>query len=645
MKKQIVLLGTLSYLLTSINSFAQESEKNEKLDKVVISAIKFNIKKENTAKVIYKITPEDIRNNAGKNVLDILNNVVGVEIRGANANATELRGTYIRGGRGRQVLVLIDGVPVSDPTGINQEYDLRLLSLNQIESIEILKGASSTLYGSGATTGVINITLKRLSKNKISGSFETSFGTNNDGNDTNNLLSNLSQNVSIGGALGKFNFLTSFGLTGIEGLSSAKSDTPDEFEEDSYYSKNGLLKLGYNFTNAFSVESFLNYDNFDYDFDAAAFSDDDINNGTTGQIRIGVKPRFKYNSGEVYLLTSYNYSDRNVDIFNSFSSSVNNYKYEGKSYNADLVNKYKINNLFQVITGVNYQEHSNKTTSIWGNIDEEAANFNIIDPYASVVYTSEYGLNVNLGGRLNIHSEYGSNFVYDANTSYSILRDDKIALKVLASYSSAFITPSTYQLFSVYGNLDLDPETSQTVEAGLEFNYDKKLTFEAVFFNRNEEDAIIFQSLSATPFGVYANSNETVRVSGVEMSVDARPIDMLRVNLGYTYTDKETDVDYIPAHKFVGSLEIKPLKNIFVSIVYKNVGNRLASIYNSTTFSTGTMTLDSYSLLDFNTNYKLLKEKVTVFGSVTNLLNEDYSDILGYSTRGRNFKLGLRLQF
>ena len=76
-------------------------------------------------------------------------------------------GLYIRGGRNHQVLILIDGIPVTDASGISLSYDLRLLPVEQIESIEIMKGASSTLYGSGASTGVINITLKKAGKKAI----------------------------------------------------------------------------------------------------------------------------------------------------------------------------------------------------------------------------------------------------------------------------------------------------------------------------------------------------------------------------------------------------------------------------------------------------------------------------------------------
>ena len=156
MNKQCVIIGAVALCLLSTDVFSQEKKskgKTENLEEIVISATKFELKKENTGKVIYKISQKDIQRNAGKSVIELLNNVLGVEIRGANSNPGEPRSTYIRGGRSRQALVLIDGVPLSDPTGIEQSYDLRLLSLNQIESIEVLKGASSTLYSSGAGTG------------------------------------------------------------------------------------------------------------------------------------------------------------------------------------------------------------------------------------------------------------------------------------------------------------------------------------------------------------------------------------------------------------------------------------------------------------------------------------------------------------
>ena len=152
--------------------------KNQ-LDEVVISDSKFALAKEKSGKVITKITSEDLKMKEGQSVATILNSVAGVEINGGQSAAGKNLGYYIRGGKSNQVLILIDGIPVTDASGISFEYDLRLLPAEQVESIEIMKGASSTLYGTGAATGVINIRLKKAGKKAIQGNAYWNLGTNN----------------------------------------------------------------------------------------------------------------------------------------------------------------------------------------------------------------------------------------------------------------------------------------------------------------------------------------------------------------------------------------------------------------------------------------------------------------------------------
>ena len=648
MKKQFIIVGVLACSFVSTNLFAQKNvaqkEKVETLEEVVVTATKFKLKKENTGKVIHKITQKELKKNTGKDVIEIINTVAGIDVRGVNANPTEPRSINIRGGRSRQVLVLIDGVPVTDQSAINQEFDLRLLTVSQIESIEILKGASSTLYGSGAATGVINIILKKASKNKISGSFETTFGTNNTVNVRSNILSSINQNVAVNGNLGKFNFLSSFNLIGVNGMSSAKSKTNNNFENDVYESKNGLFKIGYKVNSKINVASFLNYDEFDYDFDAGAFSDSDVNKGNQEQFRFGIKPSFKYNKGELYALASVNEVKRNINQFNSFANTLDNYTFNGRSINLDLVNKYEFSTNFQLITGVNYQEHSNQTKTPFATIDKDVANFNTIDPYLSAVFISDYGLSANIGGRLNIHNVYGNHFVYDGNLAYSIFKKENSSLKLLTSYSTAFIAPSLYQLYDGFaGNIDLKPESNKTFEVGFEANYQDWIQFDAVYFNRKEEDAIIYDNTT------FKYGNGTSDANGFEVNTKITPVSFLVFNASYTYVDKnnfEDFNDYIPANKIVAGVDITALENAFFNFTYRNVSERtIFDRYGSFGTFGKDVILPSYQVLDFMANYKLLDETVTFFGAVTNVLDEDYDDILGFSTRGRNFKIGVRLQF
>jgi vitamin B12 transporter len=648
MKKQFIFVGALACSMVSTSLYAQKKPTQKKgietLQEVVITATKFNLKKENTGKVIHTITQKELAQNAGKTVIEILNTIAGIDVKGVNANATEPRSINIRGGRSRQVLVLIDGVPVTDQSAINQEFDLRLLAVNQIESIEILKGASSTLYGSGAASAVINVILKKASEDTISGSFETSMGTNNIANSSESGLSDNNQNINVNGTLGAFNFLASFSITGVDGMSSAQSDTNMVFESDSFYSKNGLLKLGYQINEKLTIASFLNFDEFDYDFDAGPFSDSSSNTGSQEQFRVGVQPQYTYAKGQVYLLASINSVKRNFNSFNAFSNTLDSYQYNGESINLDLVNKYEFSNQFQLITGVNYQEHSNNTITPFGAIEKDIANFNTLDPYASAVYISNYGVSINVGGRLNVHNVYGNQFVYDGNLAYSILKNKVATVKLLTSYSTAFIAPSLYQLYDGFsGNIDLKPETNETFEAGFDASYKDWIRFDAVYFNRKETDAIVFDNASFT----YGNGSSDA--SGFEATTKVMPTSFLTLNASCTYINRdklEGLNDYIPENKFVAGLDVTAFKNLFFNFTYRNVGERtLFDRYGSFGAAGEDFILERYQVLDFMTNYKLLGDTVTFFAALTNILDEDYDDVLGYATRGRNYKVGVRLQF
>jgi len=648
-KSKNVCVAVVSLCLFGTQLFSQEKaqeKKMEQLEEIVISATKFELKKENTGKVIYKISQKDIQRNAGKSVIELLNNVLGIEIRGVNSNPGEPRSTYIRGGRSRQALVLIDGIPLSDPTGIEQSYDLRLISLNQIESIEILKGASSTLYGSGAGTGVINIILKKASENNVSGVYEVSLGTNATSKNSTSSLNDKNQNISINGTLDKLKYNAFFNITGNSGFSSAKSTLTIPFEEDTYSSNNGFLKLGYEFNTQLRMDAFLNYDEFDYTFDAGAFNDSDVNLGNQEQFRIGIRPRLKYKKGEVFLNASINSLDRSFESFNSFSGGTNVFIYKGTSVNLDFVNKYEFTKNFQLITGINYQKHENESISDFGNIDPDLANFNVVDPYVSAVYITDFGLSINAGSRLNIHSNYGNNFVYDTNLAFGIVKNETINLKLISSYSTAFIAPSLYQLYSDYGATNLAPETNRTFEFGFDSKLGKQWALSAVYYNRLEENKVIFLNLPTPPYGMYANALETIDVSGIEADVTFTISEELITTVGYAFVDKTSDIDYIPKNKLTASFVVNPIKNLAISTMFKNVGKRsLFDAFGSFGEAGKDVILPSYSLLDMNVNYKVLEGKVLFFGSITNLLNEEYEETIGFNTRGRNFKMGIRIQF
>ena len=135
--------------------FQQDSQQTTQLDEVVVSDSHFALKREKSGKTVIKISAAELERNQGRNVAELINTKSGIEITGSRGRDGSVFGVFARGGRGRQALVIIDGVRVSDPSSFSQEYDLRLLSTANIESIEIIKGAASTLYGTNAATAVI----------------------------------------------------------------------------------------------------------------------------------------------------------------------------------------------------------------------------------------------------------------------------------------------------------------------------------------------------------------------------------------------------------------------------------------------------------------------------------------------------------
>ena len=640
MNKNTFVLGMLCSI--SMLGFAQQqtdSTKVEQLDEVVITDSKFNLKRENSGKVITKITQKELQHLQGKTVAEIINATAGIEINGTKSNAGQNLSYFIRGGRNRQVLVLIDGIAVTDASQIANDYDLRLLNADQIESIEILKGASSTLYGSGAATAVINIKLKEASKNKVSANFKSVLGTNQSVNDDNYAIEDFKNSVSVNGTLNNFNYLASFGNQYTNGLSAISNGT----ESDAFNAINGNLKLGYQFSNAFKLTIYGSFDKYKAEFDNAFSGIDTDDLSTSKQYRVGVSPEFIYKNGSITLNAAYNTIER--DIYSSYPAQFN-----ADSYVADVFNRYNFNDKFYTVIGVNAQENKMESFSIpFGSTDfeqsinPETAQFTIIDPYANAVYVSDFGLNVNVGARLNNHSEYGSHVVYSVNPSFK--KETNFGyLKGLASYSTAYITPSLYQLFEpTYGNADLKPEENSTIEVGAELNIKDKATVSVVYFTRDEKNFIDFVDLGGFVFQ-YNNVDESFTASGIEFTANYKFTKSLVLNANATYTKVEDDLSLrIPELKANARLDYQLCDKTFMSVSYQFNDDRTDAVYNSTTFMNDEITMKSYSLLDFYVSHKIAKNKVTLFANVTNLLNEEYVELFGYSTKGRNINVGFNL--
>ena len=641
MNKKTVAFGV--FCAMSWLGFAQQqvdSTHVEQLDEVVITDSRFNLKRELSGKVITKITQKELQHLQGKSIPEIINTTAGIEINGTKGNAGQNLAYYVRGGRNRQVLVLIDGIAVTDPSQIASDYDLRLLNADQVESIEILKGASSTLYGSGAATAVINIKLKEASKKDISANFRSVLGTNQSQKNNRYRIEDFRNSVSFNGTLKKFNYLASFGNQYTDGLSAVANGT----EPDAYDAINGLLKLGFKPSDAFKISAFGSFDKYKADFDDGFYRIDTDDVSRTNQYRLGISPEFKYKDGSLNLNAAYNNVRRTIK--SSFPG-----KYNAESYTADIFNKYNFKKEFYTVLGMNLQRNSMESftvpygaTDLEPGLDPEVANFTIADPYVNMVYVSNFGLNMNVGIRLNNHSEYGSHLVYSLNPSFR--KDlDFGYIKGLASCSTAYIAPSLYQLFEpTYGNTDLEPEENRTIEVGTEIYIKNKATFSLVYFNRKEKNFIDFVDLGNYVFQ-YKNVNENFMASGVEFTGSYVFSERFLLNMNATYTKVEKDLNLrIPKFKVNAHLDYQICEATFFSLAYQFNDDRNDVVFNDLTFMNEDVILKSYSLLYAYLSHAILKGKMKLFANFTNILNENYQELYGYSTKGRNIAIGFDLK-
>lgn len=596
------------------------------LKEAVVSGTRFEIPIEKSGKTIYKISAADIEKNAGKSIPDLLNEVPGIQMDGNFGSPGTNLSLFARGGGSKNALILIDGIPINDPSGINASYDLRLLPLSQVASIEVLKGALSSLYGTGASTAVINIKLKEASE-QFAGGVAVNYGSFN----------TLIGNATVQGKSQKFSYFVSGTYEKSDGFSAASDAQANvAFDDDGLEKKNGMVKLGYNFSDSFDIKSIVAYDAFETDYDAGAFTD--AENVQTGDMfRVGLIPTYKYDKGTVQLKTLYAVNNR--EFISSFPVA-----YKGRNLQVDLNQKHRISNSFTGFWGVNLQNFSYDQRE---TISFEDTKFTLADPYASLFYENSSGLNIHAGLRFNTHSEYGSKLVYNLNPSYLWNLSDKVYLKLLASVASSYITPSGFQLFSSFGNPELNPEESLNYEFGTSLYVANGLSINLVHFRRDETNAIDFVSEFDADGnftgGAYQNIEGSRKVNGFETDIEFRLAKSMAIGVHYSFveTDDISTFYRIPKNKVGFKVDYTPFESTTISLKYNHTGMR--TIFD---FGAGEeVELDSYGLLDLYVQQKFMNDRFTLHAAVNNLTDEDFVAIYGFTTRGRTFNLGLNYAF
>ncbi len=651
MKKKILLVTAV---IISSHLHAQDSSKVN-LDEVVITATKTLIKQSQTGKVVIVIDQATLLRNTGKSIAEILNYQAGMYVNGANNTLGTNPDNYLRGASSGNTLILMDGIPVRDPSRIDNSFDLNSINPSQIERIEILKGAQSTLWGSDAVAGVINIITKKGGANNISPTATISYGSYN----------TFRGNAGINGKLDKFTYNLTYNYISSKGFSSAKDTTGNGgFDKDGFKQNNFQVNIGYTFTTKFSASFMTNYGKYNSDLDAGAFKDDKDYTGKNANAVNSLVLLYQLKKGTLHFtntLVNANRSLLNDTTSLAENRDYNKSSYKGNSYVSEIYGNFNLGTKISLVGGMQrvaqntdqnvvgssryYSEsegryHWYQYESALGKDSAKTTNYSV---YASLLLLNLHGFYAEAGIRYNNNSIYGSNATYSFNPSYNI--DDNN--RVFVNISSAYKVPSLYQLYSEFGNTRLQPEESNNYEIGVQsFSNNKMNSLRIVGFKRDIRHLIVFYTDPVTYNSQYIKGgNQNDYGFEVESTIAIGKIGNWVNN--FTYVDgegKNGDVKLKnlyrrPNFTLYSTLTLMPIKQLTIMPAFRFVGTRLKGEYDA-----GPAVMPQYYTIDFYTGYNFTKQ-FTAFVNLRNITNQKYTDIAGYNSRAFNYAVGVTASF
>ncbi|MFV0369592.1 MAG: TonB-dependent receptor plug domain-containing protein [Hyphomicrobiaceae bacterium] len=561
---------------------------------------------------------EDIERYSETTVKDYLARLPGITFtqNGPPGTTTTIQ---MRGGYGRYIKVLVDGVDISDPSAPQVAASLEHLLVGDLERIEVLKGSQSTLYGTEAVAGVVSLTTRRAKRgyaasvNMEGGSYNTGRG---------------GATVSYGAE--KWSAVASvIGLKtgGFSAADENDGNTEDDPYENTTFSGSGDVKVADGVTLFFAgrqVRSDIEYDGFP----PPTYTFQDTEDGTITHSRAGkVGAHVNLFNDKFRNTFSYQMSDSERDIYGSFTGW---YKGQRKKFEYQGISEFA--KQFSLMVGA---DHDRLSASSSG--DPVERDVSITGLFAQALIEPIENLNFTVGGRRDDHDAFGTFDTYRITGAYFIPRTDT---KFRASYGTAFRAPSLYELYSpLYGTPDLDPEESDGWDAGIDQGFlGGKVKLSATYFRLDTENLITFV-FSPTPCDCYVQTPGVTERQGVELTAGFQLMPNLFFGVNYTYTDTEepdgTRLIRVPKHALTLTGEYRPIDRLSLLVSANIVDD---------TLDNGDIALDDYVLLNAKVSYDLNKN-VSAYIRGENLLDQEYQTVIGYGTSDLAVYGGLRIRF
>lgn len=591
-KLSFFTIAFLSLILTAGISNAQlkfSLSDTIQIEEVLVTGTPVKVNRNNVPMAVSVVNRLQIEESDESALLPILNGkvpglfvtergITGFGVAGGSAGQISIRG--IGGNPTTGVLMLIDGHPQF--MGIMGHPLPDSYVASDVERVEVIRGPASVLYGSNAMGGAINIITKKQTREGIHGNARLSYGSYN----TQKYMG------SVGYKKDKFS-----------AFASGNHDQTDGHRPNSDFKiSNGYTKVGYHFNEHFHAST---------DFSLAAFKAADPGPDTLmaklgeriditrGYWAFTLQNEFNKASGSLKLF--YNFGEH--DITDGFHSTDHNYG----------INWFEAFHLFKgntITAGIDYLNYGGMAENLkaMGGKGVVFADTVVteIGPYAFVQQTLAEKLTLNAGIRYHNHSVYGGQWIPSAGFAYRI--DKTTTWK--GTVSKGFRSPTLRELFLWGPNPNLNPETIRSYETGVSsLFFQNKLKAELTVYALNGENLII-----TVPLQGLQNSGK-VENKGIEVAVEAEPIENLSLNATYSYINMKNPVYATPQQHFYFSAHYRMNKLQLMASLQQisNLDNDPLPVVNQV----------SYTLLNAKASYGLTKN-LKLFVSGENLLGQDY---------------------
>ncbi len=606
-------------------------ELSIKIKEVVVSATKIEAPVEEVASSVTVITEKDINKKQARSIADALKDVPALDVVETGGYIS----IFIRGANSEHTLILIDGVEMNDPVSASRGYSyLSTITTDNIERIEVIRGPQSTLYGSDAIGGVINIiTKKGEGKPKIFVSTETGS------------RKTFKENAGVSGSSKSVYYSLTVSRTDSEGFSiRGGSDNP---EKDGYENTTFSSRIGFTPTDNFDVELIFRY--------VRSISDLDNSSGVLDDPNYILKYRQRFFKTQASFITLGNVWEQTLGfsmsdhhrIYSNDRDTDHPVDLEKGSYNGEVAKVDWQHNLYlddsNIITaGFEYEKESGKSNyyseSVLGpfssTFDKRTATnrgFYLQEQFKYKKFIATAGL------RFDGHSKFGKKETYRFTSAYTFDTDTKIK----GTFGTGFKAPSLFQLYSSYGNENLQPEKTKGLDIGVEQKlFNEKVSAGITYFYNSFKNLIDFDLITSK-----YNNISGARTRGVEAFIAYAVTEELSTRLSHTYTDtldKSTGGDLLrrPEHKITFDGVYKTKKTT-ADLGISYVGRRDDKDFS--TYPYPGVTLMDYFLVNVAAGHKIT-ENIQLFGRIDNLFGELYEEAKGYETPGFSAFAGIKLE-